>query len=347
MSQGAPGEPRDHLPPDRTEAPPVDEPGAESPFPIVGIGASAGGLEAFTQLLAALPASTGMALVVVQHLDPRHESRLTELLARATHMPVIEASQGLRVAPDHVYIIPPNTAMAITRGALQITPRGEAPGPHLPVDHFLRALARAQQAQAIGVVFSGTGSDGTLGLLEIKAVGGITFAQEPGSARHGGMPQSAIGSGAVDFVLPPEGIARRLAEIGAHPYLAPGPVELPPPESENHFRRALATVRAATGVDFSLYRDTTIRRRILRRMALHGESSLASYASRLEQDAPEVQAMYGDLLINVTSFFRDPALFEALKTSVFPRILEAKPPGAPLRLWVPGCSTGQEAYSLA
>ncbi len=324
-----------------------DEQGAESPFPIVGIGASAGGLEAFTQLLAHLPAHTGMAFVLVQHLDPRHESRLTDILARGAHMPVIEASQGLRVEPDHVYIIPPNTCMAIARGALQITPRGEAPGPHLSVDHFLRALAEEQQAQAIGVVLSGTGSDGTLGLLKIKAVGGITFAQEPALARHGGMPQSAIDSGAVDFVFAPEGIARRLAEIGAHPYLAPALVEAPPPENEDHFRRVLGAVRAATGVDFRQYRDTTIRRRILRRMVLHGQPSLAAYAGRLEQDAPEVEALYRDLLINVTSFFRDPALFEALKTNVFPEILKAKPANAPLRLWIPGCSTGQEAYSLA
>src|SRR5229473_3761705 len=226
-----------------------EEKEADSPFPIVGIGASAGGLEAFTQLLAHLPAQTGMAFVFVQHLDPSHESRLTDLLARATHMPVIEASQGLPVLPDHIYIIPPNTSMAIAQGALQVTPRGDAPGPHLPVDHFLRALAQVQQAQAIGVVLSGTGSDGTLGLLAIKAVGGTTFAQEPGSARHGGMPSSAIGSGAVDIVLPPEGIARRLAEIGAN-RLAPGPVEASSPESEDHFRRVLGAVRAATGVDF-------------------------------------------------------------------------------------------------
>ncbi len=196
-------------------------------------------------------------------------------------------------------------------------------------------------------MLSGTGSDGTLGLLEIKSVGGITFAQEPGSARHGGMPQSAIGSGAVDFLSPPEGIARRLGEIGAHPYLAPGPVERMPPESEDHFRRVLGAVKGVAGVDFSQYRDTTIRRRILRRMALHGESSLAAYAGRLQQDVLEVEALYRDLLINVTSFFRDPALFEALKTGVFPEVLAARPADAPLRLWVPGCSTGQEAYSLA
>ncbi|MCI0733718.1 MAG: chemotaxis protein CheB [Methylococcaceae bacterium] len=258
------------------QAPSPDEVGPESPFPIVGIGASAGGLEAFTQFLARLPAETGMAFVLVQHLDPRHESRLTDLLARGTRMPVVEASQGLLVEPDQVYIIPPNTSMAIAEGLLHITPREESPGPHLPVDHFLRSLARAQQAQAIGVVLSGTGSDGTLGLIEIKSVGGITFAQEPGSARHGGMPQSAIGNGAVDFVLPPEGIARRLAEIGIHPYLAREPVETMQPESEDHFRSVLGAVKGATGVDFSQYRDTTIRRRILRRMALHGQSSLAA-----------------------------------------------------------------------
>ncbi|MGH2822515.1 MAG: CheR family methyltransferase, partial [Thermoleophilaceae bacterium] len=239
------------------------------------------------------------------------------------------------------------TCMALAQGALQLTPRGDASGPNLPVDHFLRALAQTQQAQAIGVVLSGAGSDGTLGLLEIKSVGGITFAQEPGTAGHGGMPQSAIGSGAVDFVLPPEGIARRLAEVAAHPYLALGPVEALPAEAEDHFRRVLGAVRAATKVDFSQYRDTTVRRRIMRRMALHGESSLAAYAERLEQEGPEAEGLYRDLLINVTSFFRDPALFEALKTSVFPAILEAKPLDEPLRLWVPGCSTGQEPYSLA
>jgi len=323
----------------------ADERGAQSPFPIVGIGASAGGLEAFTQFLGHLPDQTGMAFVLVQHLDPRDESRLTELLSRATRMPVMEGTQGLEVQPDSVYIIPPNTNMAIAQGALQMTPRGEG-HTQLPIDHFLRALAQAQQAQAIGVVLSGTGSDGTLGLSEIKAVGGITCAQEPESARHGGMPQSAIDARAVDFVLPAEKIAERLGAIGAHPYLAPShPQE--PPETEVQFKRILGAVRSATGVGFSLYRDTTLRRRIMRRMALHGEPSLAGYAGRLETDGGEVEALYRDLLINVTSFFRDPDLFETLKESVFPQIIKAKSLTAPLRLWVPGCSTGQEAYSPA
>ncbi len=323
----------------------ADERGAQSPFPIVGIGASAGGLEAFTQFLGHLPDQTGMAFVLVQHLDPRHESRLSDLLSRATRMPVVEATQGLEVRPDSVYIIPPNTNLAIAQGALQVTPRGEG-HLHLPIDHFLRTLAQTQQTQAIGVVLSGTGSDGTLGLSEIKAVGGISFAQAPESARHGGMPQSAIDARTVDFVLPPERIAERLGAIGAHPYLAPSHPE-EPPEAEDQFKRMLGAVRSATGVDFSLYRDTTIRRRIMRRMALHGEQVLADYTRRLEQDGGEVEALYRDLLINVTSFFRDPDLFETLKESVFPEICNNKSPATPIRIWVPGCSTGQEAYSLA
>ncbi|MGH8614063.1 MAG: EAL domain-containing protein [Gammaproteobacteria bacterium] len=335
--------------PQATDAPREDreafEREAQSAFPIVGIGASAGGLEAFTQLLGHLPDQTGMAFVLVQHLDPRHESRLTDLLSRATRMPVVEATQGLEVRPDSVYIIPPNTNMAIAQGALQITPRGEGHA-HLPIDHFLRALAQAQPAQAIGVVLSGTGSDGTLGLSEIKAGGGISFAQAPESARHGGMPQSAIDARAVDFVLPPENIAERLAAIGPHPYLATCHPE-EPPEAEDQFKRILGAVRSATGVDFSLYRDATIRRRIMRRMALHGEPSLAAYTERLETDGGEVKALYRDFLINVTSFFRDPDLFETLKESVFPEIWKNKSPATPIRIWVPGCSTGQEAYSLA
>lgn len=343
------------IPPPRAADVPLEDRGADewpahSPFPIVGIGASAGGLEAFTQFLGHVPDRAGMAFVLVQHLDPRHESRLTDLLSRATPMPVAEATQGRAVEPDHVYIIPPNTNLAIAEGALRVTPRGEGHGPHLPIDHFLRSLAQAQQAQAIGVVLSGTGSDGTLGLSEIKAAGGIAFAQAPESATHGGMPQSAIDSHAVDFVLPPEKIAERLGAIAAHPYLAPTPVIRPPPpdsEDEDHFMRILTTVRAATGVDFSLYRDTTIRRRIMRRMALQGQRALEDYAKRLKTDGEEVGALYHDLLINVTSFFRDPDLFATLKESIFPQMVKAKPLTAPLRLWVPGCSTGQEAYSLA
>jgi two-component system CheB/CheR fusion protein len=319
-----------------------------SPFPIVGVGASAGGFEAFQQLLSALPANTGMAFVFVQHLDPRHESRLTQILSRSTAMPVIEAGDRLRLEPNHVYVIPPNSNLAIAQGMLHVTARAEARGPHVPVDYMLRSLAQDQKSRAIGVILSGTGSDGTQGLCEIKAVGGITFAQDEESAKYNGMPRSARQGACADFVLPPENIAHRLAEIGAHPYLVrPEPPRQPTEELETDYRRVLYRLRRATGIDFSLYRDAPIKRRIMRRMALHTQQSWADYIKRLDSDPKEVEALYDDLLINVTSFFRDPEVFEALKKLVFPHISEKKTPMTPLRIWVPGCSTGQEAYSLA
>ena len=324
-----------------------DEPPPHSPFPIVGIGASAGGLEAFSQLLGHLPDQPGMAFVLVQHLDPRHESHLSELLARSTRMPVLQATDGLPVEPDHVYVIPPNTDMEIAHGRLRVTPRGETSARHLAVDHFMRSLAKEQQIHAIGVVLSGTGSDGTLGLCEIKDVGGITFAQDEASARHPGMPRSALDCGCADFVLAPDAIAQRLAEIGRHPYLSAAPASEEEEDAEEQFRNILATVRSATGLDFSHYRDTTVRRRISRRMALHTQSSLANYGQFLREDRSEVEALYRDLLINVTSFFRDPEMFEELREQIVPQILKDRPHSEPIRIWVPGCSTGQEAYSLA
>jgi two-component system CheB/CheR fusion protein len=316
-------------------------------FPIVGIGASAGGLEAFQQMLAHLPPDTGMAFLLVQHLDPSHKSQLTEILSRSTPLPVIEATDGLGVRPDHIYIIPSNTNLTIAQGLLHVTPRADSHGLHLPIDHLFRSLAAEQRGRAIGVVLSGTGSDGTLGLCEIKAGGGITFAQDEASAKHAGMPHSAIESGSVDFVLPPDLIARQLAEISTHPYLGPLAATLSVAESDEHYKKILGAVRSVTSVDFSQYRDTTIRRRIMRRMALHAQPSMADYARRLVHERAEVEALYRDLLINVTSFFRDPEVFESLKREVFPEIIKGKAANAPLRVWVPGCSTGQEAYSLA
>jgi two-component system CheB/CheR fusion protein len=331
----------------RSPGTPLEQEGF-SPFPIVGVGASAGGLDAFKALLAALPADSGMALILVQHLDPHHDSQLTELLGRSTALPVCEATQGLAVEPDHVYVIPPNANLAITQGRLVLTPRGEVKGPHLPIDVLFRSLADAQQARAIGIVLSGTGSDGTLGLCEIKSAGGITFAQDEASAGQPGMPRSARDSGCVDRVLPIEEIARSLVELASHPYLAEDAgLSADDHGEEAAFRTILDTVRAARGVDFHQYRDTTIRRRILRRMAIHRQDRLVDYAQTLEDDRDEVEALYHDLLIHVTSFFRDPGLFETLKEKVYPRIAEGRPPNAPIRVWVPGCSTGQEAYSIA
>ena len=321
-----------------------------SAFAVAGIGASAGGLEALKQLLEALPGDTGMAFVVVQHLDPRHESKLDIILAKATPMPVREASHGMKVEPNNVYIIPPNTTMTIAGGVLKLEPRGEVKIHHLPVDSFFKSLAEDRQTAAIGVVLSGTGSDGTLGLEDIKAVGGITLAQDEESAKYSGMPLSALRSGCVDVALPPAQIARELARIGKHPYVTT-------PDSdgdrssltvdEASFRKILGLLRSTFGVDFSAYRDTTIRRRMMRRVVLNMNDSMAEYAQHLEQSRPELDALYHDILISVTSFFREPETFEVLKHSVFPEILKGKSSGAPLRIWVPGCSTGQEAYSLA
>ena len=325
---------------------PINEPDGHSPFPIVAIGASAGGLEAFRELLGHLRPDLHMAFLLVQHLDATHESHLTDILSRATRLPVSEASHGHAVLPGHIYVIAPNTCLAIAEGLLRVTPRDELPGLHLPVDHLFRSLAIQQQGRAIGVVLSGTGADGTMGLCEIKAAGGITFAQSEASARHAGMPHSAIESGSVDFVMTPEAIARQLVEIAEHPYL--DPLQRPEPIAafDEQYKVILAALRAVASVNFSHYRETTIKRRIMRRMALHNQQSMADYALRLAQDSREVEALYRDLLINVTSFFRDAEVFEYLKREVFPQIINGRRE-VPVRFWVPGCSTGQEAYSLA
>jgi len=314
------------------------------------VGASAGGLEAFTQLLRALPADTGMAFVLVQHLDPRHQSMLTSLLAKATGMPIRQVEEGMRVEPDHVYVIPPNASMAIEGGVLRLLPRAEFRGRHMPVDFFMRALAADQQGRAIGVILSGTASDGALGMAAIKAEGGITFAQDQRTAKYDGMPRAAVAAGCVDFVLPPDGIARELVRIARHPYLIepdlPAPVEAAPGH-DSEIGGIFQLLRAVADVDFTHYKPPTIRRRISRRMILHKIESLALYLTYLRDHPDEVSALYNDILITVTGFFRDREAFKALKTRVFPHLGENRPPDSPIRLWVPGCATGEEAYSLA
>jgi two-component system CheB/CheR fusion protein len=347
MTGSTPSEPEEKAgASDTTAASPQPAPGGACA--VVGIGASAGGLEAASHLLARLPADTGMAIVLVQHLDPKHESSLERILAKATALPVHEAKDGVAVEPNRIYIIPRDTTMTIAGGILKLKPRGDARGPHLPVDAFFRSLAEDRQSGAIGVVLSGTGSDGTLGVEDIKAAGGITLAQDEESAKFTGMPQSAVRSGCIDVVSTPEGIAEEIARIGRHPYVAASPsVEHAlPGDDEAGFRKILMLLRNSFSVDFTGYRDTTIRRRIMRRMVLNIKEDLAEYARVLEKDGSEREALYQDILINVTGFFREPEAFEALKQTVFPEILKNKPPDAPIRIWVPGCSTGQEAYSL-
>jgi two-component system CheB/CheR fusion protein len=328
---------------------PSPERWANEVFPVVGVGASAGGLEAFSELLANLPRDVPMAVVLVQHLDPKHSSLLTELLTRTTPMSVVEVRPGTRVEPSHVYVIPPNTTMTIADGVLQLSPRPHTNTPHMPIDLFFRSLAEDRGDKAIGVVLSGSASDGALGIKAIKGEGGVTFAQDPDTAKQDGMPRSAIASGAVDFVLPPRGIALELARIGRHPYLR-DPVE-PAVEAEASDERALAQIyrmlQQETGVDFRLYRQTTIRRRIARRMLVHRIDTVERYQHYLDEHRPELPLLYNEVLINVTRFFRDPEAFEALQHALQSRLARSRGLDQSLRVWVPGCATGEEAYSLA
>lgn len=325
------------------------QPSPEEACPIVGVGASAGGLEAFGQLLADIPEDTGMAYVLIQHLTPTHETMLSELLSKLTRLPIQEATQGVRVKSGHIYTIPPNVSMTIEGGALKLAPRSDAVAPFMPIDHFMHSLAYDQQDRAIGVILSGAGTDGTLGLEEIKAVGGITFAQNEKEAKYDSMPKSAILNGCVDSILPAKEIGQELTRIGMHPCMAPVEEEGSSVLTleEGHYQKILGILHTVAGVDFTAYRDTTIKRRIMRRMVLHTKEGLVDYIALLEHEPVEVMALYNDLLINVTSFFREPGTFEALKTTVFPEWFKDKDASPLLRIWVPGCSTGQEAYSLA
>jgi two-component system CheB/CheR fusion protein len=317
---------------------------------IVAIGASAGGIEAVTELMNYLPADTGMAFVLVQHLDPKHHSILTELLARKTIMSVTEVSEGLPVKANQVYVIPPNATMYISNQTLHLSPREESRGLHMSVDHFMRALAEQKGNRAIGVILSGSGSDGTLGMAEIQAHGGVTFAQDEASAKYDGMPRSAVVAGYVDYVLPPKGIAKELARIARHPYVARDPLsqgaEAAPAPSAG-MNSIFQVLRRATGVDFTHYRQTTILRRIQRRMVVHKIDIIEEYAKLVQSHPAEVKALYQDMLINVTSFFRTPRVFEALKSTVFAAIQKSVSREHGIRIWTPGCASGEETYSVA
>jgi two-component system CheB/CheR fusion protein len=309
---------------------------------IVGVGASAGGLEACSEMLNHLPPEPGLALVLVQHLDPRHSSSLVELLSRTTRMPVLAAQDGMVMEADHVYVIPPNASLTTADGMLLLVPRPI--GHQMPIDVFFRSLAEAEGSNAIGVILSGTASDGTLGLQAIKAEGGITFSQDEKSAKYDGMPRSAIATGCVDFVLPPRGIADELVRLCRHPYVALAHAE-EAASSEPDFKEIFAILRAATGVDFTAYKYATIRRRILRRMALVHVDNPQRYLQFIRENRGEVQALFQDILIGVTGFFREPGMFDLLTSRVFP-VLFRDPGYNPVRVWVPGCSTGEEAYSI-
>jgi two-component system, chemotaxis family, CheB/CheR fusion protein len=321
--------------------------GLDATFPIVGIGASAGGLEAMSEVLRLLPPDTHMAFVIVQHLAPRHDSLLAGLLRNCTAMPIVEVAQGTTVQPDHVYVIPPDTSMGLMHGVLHLLPRAESQQPHMPIDFFLRSLAEDQKNNAIGVILSGTGSDGALGMRMVKGQGGITIVQDPRSAKYDGMPRAAIGTGDVDLALPLEGIADELVKISRHPLLAGTRTRAAVFEAEDVMKRVFFLLKQAGGVDFTHYKHATIQRRLKRRMVLHRIESLAEYLAHLEADPKEVHALYQDMLIHVTGFFREPEAFAALREVVFPHVLAQRHEQAPLRIWVAGCSTGEETYSIA
>jgi two-component system CheB/CheR fusion protein len=309
---------------------------SDSPAAIVGVGASAGGIEAFTALLKELPADSGLAFVLVQHLAPKHAS-MAEILQRVTSMRVAEVDDEPRVEPNRVYVIPPARTMVLQDGHLSLRPRD--PGPHQPIDTFFQSLAASRAHRAIGIVLSGTASDGTAGLAAIKTAGGITIAQD-NTALHDGMARNAIAAGSVDFVLPPAGIARELLRIATRPNLGE------PEELRDEIDNVLGILRDS-GVDFSQYKSSTLCRHIRRRMILQKVASLADYVRLLSLDPHEVASLYHDILIGVAKFFRDPEAFETLKTNILPRLFHQRDRNDPVRVWVLGCSTGEEAYSLA
>jgi len=319
--------------------------------PIVGVGASAGGLEACSRLLRALPPATDLAFVVVQHLDATHPSELAALLGRATTLPVCQASDAQAVEPGHVYVIPPSAVLTIEGGCLRLAPRPPPSGPATVIDQFLESLATDRGVLAVGVILSGTGSDGARGIAAIRAAGGRTFAQDPATAQHRGMPLAAIDTGCADLVLSPDGIAQALAGLPIEEAHQPrGPrkgSEGPASEEAAALDEVTALLHHATGVDFGRYKRATLVRRIGRRQRRHHLDSAVSYLALLQHQPEKVRALYEDVLIHVTGFFRDPAIFDAVSSSVFPGLLRDRSPGHPLRIWVAGCATGPEAYSMA
>ncbi len=293
-------------------------------------------------------ADPGMAFVLVQHLAPDHKSILADLVKRYTRMQVFEVEDGMPVRPNCTYINPPNHDMALLNGTLHLLEASAPRGMRLPIDFFFRSLAQDQHERAICIVLSGTGSDGTLGLREVKGEGGMAMAQNPESTEYDGMPRSAIATGLVDYVLPPAEMAAQLIAYVSHAFgKASRPISPQPPKTEDALKKIFILLRSHTGHDFSQYKQNTINRRIERRMAVHQIDRLDGYVTYLQQTPAELESLFRDLLIGVTNFFRDPDAFAALETQVIPRLFEHRPAGSTIRVWIAGCSTGEEAYSLA
>ncbi len=319
-------------------------------FPVVGIGASAGGLAAFEAFFSGMLADVdpGMAFVLVQHLAPDHQSILAELIRRYTRMRVFEVEDGMAVLPNCVYVIPPNRDMAFLNGVLQLMEPSAPRGRRLPIDFFFRSLAQDRRERAVCIVLSGTGSDGTQGVRAVKGEGGMAMAQTPGSAEYDDMPRSAIATGLVDYELSPAEMPARLAAYAAHAFGAlPRALRVPSSRTENVLKKIFILLRSRTGHDFSLYKPDTIRRRIERRLAVHQIETIDGYLRYAQRTPAEVEALFRDLLIGVTGFFRDPEAFRVLEDTVIPGLFDRPPANDAIRVWVPGCSTGEEACSIA
>jgi two-component system CheB/CheR fusion protein len=335
--------------PKKTPSPQADNArsAGRSTFPIVGIGASAGGLEVLELFLKNVPVGSGMAFVIVQHLDPTHKGILAELLQRVTPMKVSQIKDRTRVQPDRVYVIPPNKDLSILHGVLHLLDPVAPRGLRLPIDFFLRSLAADSEDHSIGVILSGMGADGTLGLKAIKEKAGVVFVQDPASAKFDGMPRSAVEAGLADIVAPVEALPGKIIAYLRHVPLVASPGLAEEDKSHSAFEKIVILLRAQTGHDFSLYKTNTVYRRIERRMGIHQIRRIATYVRFLQENPHELELLFKELLIGVTNFFRDPAAWEQLKAEVIPALLKDRPPSQALRVWVPACATGEEAYSLA
>ena len=320
--------------------------GEGSPCGVVAIGASAGGLEAFTRFLGQVPKDSGLAFVLIQHMDPSVPSRLSELLARVAPIPVVEATEGTRIEPDHAYVIPPGNNMIVRDCTLRLHEQMEHPGLYHSIDFFLRSLAEDVKERAAAVILSGTGTDGVDGARAVKVQQGLILVQDPETAKYDGMPKAVIAAGVEDYVLAPEAMPGQLIDYFRQSYNRREEIRQALQKDDAGLRNILSLVRIRTGRDFFGYKASSLTRRIERRMAVDRIETVDSYVRFLQEHPLEIDALVGDLLINVTSFFRDAEAFAALKNAIR-ELLQDRPEGSPVRAWIPGCSTGEEAYSVA
>ena len=346
--------PQGKLPPPSKQRPPSADAGSANPdegdggpFPIVGIGMSAGGLEVATEFLKAMPPDSGMGFVIVQHLEPTRKSLLAEILGKHTRMPVLEIVDGMAVLPNHVYVIIPAQTLVIEGGVLRLSDPAEPRGRRHPIDLFFTALATDRKTKAIAVLLSGAGSNGSAGIQDIKLSGGMCIAQTPETARFDSMPRHAIASGAVDYVLAPADMPAALIRYAHHPYIEGDAGKTIASASKASFKDVLTVIRARAGHDFRQYKSTTLARRTHRRMGLFGLVSLDEYLVKLRDDPGELQALVRDMMINVTGFFRDPEAWDALDRDVIGPLVRQAAPDQAIRAWIPACSTGEEAYTIA